>query len=156
MLQWTEQFATGVGHIDHQHQALIDNINQLEMLLVNFSPNKQEYQFMLQLVDFLEFYAKSHFNVEEQCMEAFRCPVHAKNKQAHATFLAFFEEFKTQYQLNGLRREFIETLHAMVSGWIMEHILQVDTQLKICIKGGIAPQNPTVSTSQLTPPASNV
>jgi len=139
MLQWTEQFATGVGHIDHQHQALIDNINRLELLLANSSPSQEEYQFMLQLVDFLEFYAKSHFKVEEQCMESYQCPVHEKNKLAHDHFLTFFNEFKQQCRTNGLRREFIENLHATVSGWIMEHILRVDTQLKPCIKGGIAP-----------------
>ncbi len=139
MLQWTEQFATGIGHIDHQHQALIDNINQLELLLANVSPSQAEYHFMLQLVDFLEFYAKSHFKVEDQCMESFQCPVHGKNKLAHAQFLTFFNEFKNQCQTNGLRREFIEKLHVMVSTWIMEHILRVDTQLKPCIKGGVVP-----------------
>jgi hemerythrin len=155
MLQWTEQFATGVGQIDHQHQALIDNINQLELLLANFSPSPEEYQFMLQLVNFLEFYARSHFHVEEQCMESFQCPIHAKNKQAHATFLAFFTEFKTQCATSGLCREFIENLHVMVSGWIMEHILRVDTQLKACIKGGGAAGKHLAATNHVMPPASN-
>jgi hemerythrin len=136
MLQWTEQFTTGMGHLDYQHQALIDNINRLETLLVSQGSRPEDYLFMMNVVDFLEFYAQSHFKVEEQCMESFRCPVHGKNKQAHAQFLAFFDDFKEQCKLNGFRREFIENLHETVSGWITDHILRVDTQLRPCIKGG--------------------
>ena len=145
MLQWSQQFATGGGHIDHQHQALIDNINRLDLLLANFSPSREEYQFMLQLVDFLEFYAKSHFQAEEQCMESFQCPVHGQNKRAHAQFLIFFNEFKEQCQTNGLRRELVEELHATISVWITDHILRLDTQLRPCIKGGLAPATPQAS-----------
>jgi hemerythrin len=139
MLQWSEQFSTGVGHLDHQHQALIDNINQLETLLVTPNPSREEYQFMLRLLDFLEFYAKNHFAAEEKCMESFRCPIHKENKMAHEKFQGFFTEFQKQCRASGLRKEFIVKLHATVSEWIVDHILQIDLQLKPCIKGNATP-----------------
>jgi hemerythrin len=135
MVQWSDKFTTGSDTLDYQHQTLIDNINQLEKLLLLSHPTREDYEYIIQMVDFLEFYAHAHFKTEEQCMEAFRCPAHAQNKQAHADFMRFFSEFKTHNRAKGFPREIVEELHAVASRWIVEHILQVDTQLRPCMKG---------------------
>ena len=135
MVQWTEEFTTGSSTLDFQHQTLIDNINRLEAMLAICHPTWGDYEAMFEVVDFLEFYADAHFMAEEQCMEAYRCPAHAKNKQAHADFLSFFAEFKAHNKLKGFPRETVVKLHAIASRWITEHILRVDAQLKPCMKG---------------------
>ena len=135
MLQWTEQFETGSYNLDFQHQTLIDNLNDLEKLLAITSPTGEDCKFMLQAVDFLERYADMHFKCEEQCMEFFRCPTHAQNKQAHVDFMGFFQQLKQHEHGRGFPREIVVTLHETIHQWIMDHILHIDTQLRPFIKG---------------------
>ena len=134
MVTWTEQFATGSDKIDLQHRMLINNINHLEQMLSITNPTREECDFLIHLVDFLESYAETHFQFEEQCMERYRCPAHAVNKQAHERFRNFFRDFKARYRAEGFRHEIIVGLHEATSRWIAEHILHVDTQLKPCVK----------------------
>ena len=135
MLQWTEQFATGSTNLDFQHQTLIDTLNDLEKLLAIASPTREDCEFIAHTVGFLEHYADKHFKCEEQCMEFFRCPTHAKNKQAHVDFMAFFQEFKQHHHGQGFPREIVVALHDTIHQWIMDHILHIDTQLRPFIKG---------------------
>jgi hemerythrin len=136
MIIWNAQFKTGSDTIDQQHQILIHNINHLECMLGETSPTKETWAFLINLLDFLECYTRQHFRFEEGCMEQHRCPVHAANKQAHETFLAFFKQFKEDTRRNGIRPDAIRTLHQTISQWIQEHILRVDTQLKPCLNAG--------------------
>jgi len=135
MVRWTEQFTTGSPELDHQHLTLIENINVLEAKLAISHPTRQDFESIISVVDFIELYADAHFKMEERCMEAHRCPAHAKNKQAHADFLKFFHQFKEHNRAKGFSRQIVEQLHAVASKWIEEHILRVDTQLKACVKG---------------------
>ena len=135
MLLWTEQFTTGSRELDYQHQTLIDNINDLEAMLALKSPSRRDCEFMLSAVDFLERYAEKHFACEEHCMEHFRCPCREQNKNAHAEFLTLFQQFKTRNIAEGFPRALLVQLHATMKQWIMEHIFQIDTQLKPFIKG---------------------
>ena len=136
MVLWNEQFLVGSDKLDQQHLMLINNINHLEGMLAITNPNREECEFVIHLVNFLESYADTHFEFEEQCMERYRCPVHKQNQQAHEQFRAFFQHFKERYKAEGFRHELILSLHKTISQWIEQHILHVDTQLKPCIKAG--------------------
>ena len=133
MIVWNEQFKTGSDALDKQHQMLISNINHLEALLTDTNPTRESCEFLIHLVDFLESYAKRHFQDEEECMRLHRCPAHAKNKADHTVFIAFIARFKAEVRYKGLRPESLANLHQSMSQWIQEHILQVDTQLLPCL-----------------------
>ena len=105
MLVWNDRFATGLEAIDKQHKMLIDHINRLEELLTTPQPTRAEIEFAHTLVKFLESYANTHFQFEEQCMESYRCPVHAENKQMHAEFLEFFRRFKDKFKTDGYKAD---------------------------------------------------
>jgi len=135
MVLWNEQFVTGSSTIDQQHRMLITNINHLESMLAGTNPTREEGEFLVHLVDFLEAYADAHFQFEEHCMEKYRCPAHARNKLAHAQFLEFFRQFKERSKAEGFRPDLLRSLHQKLSSWIQDHILQVDTQLRSCLKG---------------------
>jgi hemerythrin len=134
MVQWNERFLTGSSKLDLQHRTLINNINHLEDMLMTTNPTREECEFLIHLVEFLESYADTHFNVEEECMERYRCPAHKRNKEAHEQFRTFFKEFKERYRVEGFRREILLDLYQTLSQWIEGHILAVDTQLRPCIK----------------------
>ena len=134
MVQWNQRFLTGSSMLDQQHHMLINNINHLEDLLMTTNPTRAECEFIIHLVEFLESYADMHFNVEEECMERYRCPAHKNNKEAHEQFRSFFKQFKARYLAEGFRHEILVGLHKTLSRWIEAHILQVDTRLRPCLK----------------------
>ena len=133
MLIWSEKFATGHKTIDEQHKMLFENINRLEGMLVQTNPSREECDFMISLVNYLEDYVGAHFQLEEQCMESYRCPVHQQNKDAHQHFIAFFQKFKHRCEAEGFRMEILQLLHQSVHDWIVQHIMRIDVQLKPCI-----------------------
>lgn len=133
MLIWQKDFETGSVKLDKQHQVLMKNINLLEDLLNTTNPSLKDVKFMVHLVDYLEGYADFHFNSEEDCMDSHRCPVHGLNKQEHERFRGFIRDYKALCKLEGFKPELLRNLHAVMSKWITEHILKIDTQLKPCI-----------------------
>ena len=139
MMEWTEHFATGLPAIDAQHRTLIDNLNRLEPLLTTTNPTREECEFIINLVAYLESYTKTHFRFEEQCMERHRCPAHQKNKEAHENFLRIFQRFQEQYTQEGFRPELLKSLHDTATHWIRDHILHIDVQLRPCLEESAAP-----------------
>src|ERR1039457_6586187 len=103
MILWNDQFTTGSEKIDMQHRLLLTNINHLEELLNITNPSRQDLEFTIILVDFLSAYVDNHFKFEEQCMESYRCPVHAQNKQAHEGFRGYLSDCKTQCEKDDVK-----------------------------------------------------
>ncbi len=134
MITWTKDFETGSPRLDQQHRLLIDNINLLQDLLDNPVPTSQEMEFSTFLVDYLQAYADLHFSAEEQCMEAYRCPVHAFNRQEHQRFRGFIQDYKRLRKTEGFSVDRLRNLHGAMRAWILGHILKIDTQLKSCIQ----------------------
>jgi hemerythrin len=130
MILWTKQFATGSEQLDQQHRMLISNINHLEEMLHTTNPTREECEFVVHLVDFLENYARTHFAQEEDCMAKHRCPAYGRNQQEHKRFLEFFTEYKARCTAEGYSVDVLRTLHEATSSWIKDHILKIDTQLR--------------------------
>jgi hemerythrin len=133
MIMWTTDFETGSPKLDQQHRLLIDHINLLEEQLQSTNPTNEEVAFAIHLVDYLEAYANIHFKTEEDCMEAYRCPAHEKNRQEHGQFRGFIRDYKRLCDIQGFNLELLRNLHNAMGAWIREHILKIDTQLKPCI-----------------------
>jgi len=130
MVIWNQQFATGFEIIDQQHRVLIANVNHLEELLHSTSPTREECEFVVYLVDFLETYANVHFQQEEGCMAKYRCPARAQNMLGHENFLGLFRDYKQRVAAEGFTVDLLRKLHADTSSWINGHILKIDTQLR--------------------------
>jgi hemerythrin len=134
MLLWNEQFATGQATIDGQHQKLFDSINRLEGLVGKTNPTFQDCGFIISLLDYLEDYVVKHFEFEEQCMESYRCPAHRQNREAHQQFIVVFRRLRKQFQFEGFRPEILKQLHEFMEDWIQRHVMQIDVQLKPCLR----------------------
>jgi len=112
---------------------LFDNVNRLEGLLDQTNFNRQEMEFILSIVNFLESYAKEHFKLEEECMNRFNCPVHQINQEAHRHFLVAVETYQNKCRTHGFRLEVLKELHQFMHDWLKHHIMGIDVQLKSCI-----------------------
>lgn len=141
MILWTKEFSTGSAKLDQQHRMLIDNINLLDEQLHTTNPSREELEFTVHLVDYLEAYANIHFKGEEKCMESYRCPAHAHNQQEHERFRGFIRDYKRLCEAEGFRVELLRNLHEVMRSWIVEHILKVDTQLRSCIPPDLQPDS---------------
>ena len=142
MLRWSEQFETGHSLIDTQHKMLITYINRLGGIVRTTNPDRQEAEFILQLIGFMETYIAVHFKQEEVCMDSYKCPAHQTNQEAHRQFLIFFRQFKQRYEAEGFRPDILKELHESSRTWIQQHIMQVDMQLKPCINPPPVPDQP--------------
>ena len=134
MILWTEQFETGSAKLDQQHRLLIDNINLLGEILGDPEPTREELAFAVQVVDYLEAYANIHFQGEEQCMASCRCAANPQNQQEHELFRAFIRDYRRVCGIQGFKVELLKKLHEAMRGWIVQHILKVDTQLRPCLR----------------------
>ena len=133
MLLWTEKFETGHALIDSQHKMLVRYINRLDGLSRITNPSRQEAEFCIQLIGFLDTYITVHFAQEENCMERYNCPAQQENKKAHQDFLQFFQKFKKRFDAEGCRPDIMMELHGACSSWIQQHILKIDCQLTPCL-----------------------
>lgn len=131
MLQWMEEYATGVQLVDIQHRALIQQINRLEAMTMAEKIDPAEVE---RLIGFLGNYIVGHFKFEENCMQRRSCPAYEANKQAHEHFIAEWAKFKQQYDSEGAHGELLQKLLERAQDWIKNHILKIDLQLKATVK----------------------
>lgn len=131
MIMWDDSMTTGVPELDVQHKELLNRFNELVNALAR-GEGREETGKML---DYLQFYAQWHFGREERCMEEYRCPAAAANKEAHRQFLEKFGQLYQQYQDVGVKPQVMHDTFAELEAWIIKHIKRVDTQLAGCVNG---------------------
>jgi hemerythrin len=132
MITWDESMSTGVALIDAQHKMLFQKFNEFSDAI---SQNKAR-EAAAETLDFLQFYATWHFGREEKCMDEYRCPVAAQNKQAHAEFLATFNGFYEQWQAGTINPDLVSKTHQELEKWLVNHVARTDTQLRPCVGKG--------------------
>jgi hemerythrin len=142
MLEWSDQFETGHPLIDAQHRTLIGYINRLEAMSQRTSFTREEFEYFLRFVEFLENYILVHFQCEEDCMNRFRCPAHQENLHSHKEFLDFYRAFVPRLKSKGCGPEAIREIYDYCSNWIRRHILRIDVQLKPCQTPIVEPDEP--------------
>ena len=131
MIVWDEAtMKTGIVIIDLQHKMLFQKFNELTRVLSEVDAERTAGE----LLDFLQFYATWHFEREENCMNEYKCPVAAENKQAHAEFLSTFGQFHTQWKSGNMPPKLVSETHDELEKWLVNHVARVDTQLRSCVK----------------------
>jgi hemerythrin len=133
MITWTESMSTGVALLDAQHKMLFQKFNEFSDAI---SGGVSAQDAAAEILDFLQFYASWHFGREEQCMDEYKCPVAAHNKQAHAEFMVTFNSFYRQWQDKTINSELVKKTHHELETWLINHVSGTDTQLQRC-----APKN---------------
>ena len=125
-LTWTDKFSTNSDEIDKHHQTIINQLNHLQEQMVQ-GKGKEEIG---KTLEFLESYAKMHFEEEEKLMEKYNCPVAALNKDQHAIFLQKVADFRNRYE--SASKDILLTIDVQheLSDWIINHILKVDVKIK--------------------------
>ncbi len=132
-IDWNEAYSVGVAEIDDQHQELIRRVNQL---YASIAAGQGRAEIGATLT-FLGDYATWHFASEEACMAEHHCPIAEVNQKAHTQFVSLFGSLQRRFEHEGPTESLATELQLQISGWIVNHILRVDTQMRPCVARGL-------------------
>jgi hemerythrin len=126
---WTNDLNTGIEVIDHQHQRIVDYINQLDDILEN--KDMDQIQGVLdELVD----YTLSHFTFEESLMEEAGYPFIKAHKKVHELFVRRINNYLQRFKMGeDITEELLHTLKA----WLLNHIRNDDNDYSESIRNNI-------------------
>lgn len=150
-IAWDASLTTGDRFIDEQHTFLIDLVNDLADMIAD----GRAHEDLGSTLPMLQTYVEWHFEWEENCMARARCPMAAINERAHVKFVEMFLAFKDEYYTKGGSEELAARMYRNLTGWLVGHIVKVDTALLHCEEDGKvhdpAVAQPQVEASLLDP-----
>lgn len=129
MLEWKNEYNTGVEVIDQQHKTLFGILRDLNDSYQK--PGSKEQ--VKKTVQYLDDYIKMHFSFEEGCMHASKCPVAQQNKNQHETFIKEYTALRDKLIASDYKEETVKDLSMMIAKWFIKHILSIDIQLNSCM-----------------------
>ncbi|WP_153111790.1 bacteriohemerythrin [Propionivibrio limicola] len=147
LLSWSPEYSIGNDLVDSEHEHLF--------LLVNsFHSHWQEAHdrhTIARLLTLLVAYAETHFQHEEQVMEAAGFPDLEEHRQVHSRMVDTIFALQQSFEDGSLRLE-METMK-FIKSWLLEHILQADYRFRdfLAKKKTVvetAPQPPTAKADE--------
>jgi len=125
-LDWAEHLSVGNELIDAEHRNLIVAVNSVEHAIA--TGNRVE---LSRAFDLLDTYMHIHFRNEERIAEAVKFPF-SQNKLEHRHLLKEMRYMRTELDTkNGVwTEELVKKYSRFLSGWMADHIIKEDMQLK--------------------------
>ena len=124
MLQWKDEYCTGIAPIDEQHKELFSIANRIYDLLKNdLIPDK--YDSIVAIISELQNYTRYHFKTEEDYMQQINYRRFLSQKAAHNEFLAKMDAIDLGKIDNSQNQYLIESLD-FVLDWLAGHIVKAD------------------------------
>jgi adenylate cyclase len=122
-LEWRDDLMTHNPIIDEQHKELFDRIKNL-IMSIGHGELKEE---VTEMIQFLETYVVTHFEIEEMYMQQCDYPHYAIHKAEHTQFIDTFNKIKRDYQADsGGHLYFALRLQQEIVEWLSEHIAKSD------------------------------
>ena len=124
MIQWKDDYCTGIAPIDEQHKELFSIANRIYDLLKNdLIPDK--YDSIVAIISELQNYTRYHFKTEEDYMQQINYRRFLSQKAAHNEFLAKMDAIDLGKIDNSQNQYLIEILD-FVLDWLAGHIVKAD------------------------------
>lgn len=124
LIEWRDEFRTGLASVDHEHESLIELLNELHARL-GAKPEPVEIEAFLG-----EVYARiaAHFALEERQMRVARYDEYADHKRDHDRLLDDIRAIMDR-QVAGGYRGYAEELGRELHDWFVEHFRTKDPRL---------------------------
>jgi hemerythrin len=123
LINWKEEFSVGVAEVDHEHQELIESIN-------NMHRSVQEGVTRKQVIEGLgDIYAQiaAHFALEEKFMRSSHYPAYNSHKADHEALLDDLRDIMDEVEDDG---EFDDRrLSIDLDRWFSDHFQTHDAKL---------------------------
>lgn len=130
MPTWNDSFKIGVTLIDDQHKTLFDAMDAL-YAACSVGKGRQE---VVKTAEFLENYVVKHFADEEVLQKSSAYPKYPEHKKIHEDFIAQVRSLKNDIAQHGPTIVSVAKMNTMLSGWLLNHIKNVDSELAQYVK----------------------
>lgn len=124
LIEWRDEFNTGVAEVDHEHQELIGMINDLHGQLQGGADRDAIAEFLG------EVFAKisAHFALEETVMRKHRYDEYQAHKSEHEALLDDIRDIMDDYEA-GTYEDAGQALATTVRDWFINHFKTKDARL---------------------------
>lgn len=135
LIDWTEEFATGIPEIDAQHRQLVDIVNKFD----EAARRGRGSRIMNEILNDLIGYTQEHFAFEEKFMAEKGFPGLKLHQSQHRQLLQKVERY--QFEFNEERRRVTSEVQDLLKYWLTAHILKEDKAYGPYLRGEVtAPQ----------------
>jgi len=123
LIEWKDEFELGIGAVDSDHRALVEQINGLHDAAMR-NANRQT---LLDALDDIYTRIAAHFALEESLMRSIRYMAFAEHKEDHEILLDDLRDIIAQVEAGGDYCQ--ERLSADLDYWFSAHFHRHDARL---------------------------
>jgi len=136
--EFTKDFLTGIAFIDEEHEHLFELANQTYDLLHDELVT-DKYDKIVDVIEELREYTKTHFAHEEEYMESIDFQHIWSEKRAHKLFVAKLEAIDLK-KVDENQDKYIGDILDFLAKWLTAHIQFADKRISDPSQGGKAPE----------------
>lgn len=134
--QWEEQekfvfskeYYTGIDFVDEEHKELFRIIEDVNHVIKNDYVH-DKYDEIVRLLEELKNYTRYHFQDEEEYMKKIEYEGLEAQRKAHDAFVNRLEELDLE-EIDDNQQQTLEELMEFLTGWLINHILNMDKKIK--------------------------
>lgn len=128
-IEWTADFLIGIAELDHEHRALVRDINRLHRALRTHDEPSRIEETLGEILARMQ----AHFALEESVMREHAYPHYAEHKAEHEALLDTVTSFIVRFETEGARAA--EALEESLDEWIVDHIVTHDRKMSLMVRG---------------------
>lgn len=125
--EFTKDYLTGIDQIDKEHAHLFEIANET-WDLVHDELVTDKYDRIVDLLEELREYTKTHFAHEEEYMLSIGFPHYYSELHQHKTFIKKLEDINLK-ELDASQQEHIEDILDFLAKWLQGHIKGADRRI---------------------------
>ena len=124
LIEWRKEFETGVADVDHEHQELVDLINELHGQLDANAPKETVREFLGEVFARIS----AHFALEETVMRKHKYDEYEAHKAEHEQLLDDLRDIMDDFE-DGTFVDYKTALGSAVRDWFVNHFKTKDARL---------------------------
>lgn len=124
LLEWRQDFETGINDVDHEHRELVELINRLHAELGSDAPDADISAFLGEVFARIS----AHFALEESIMRKHSYDQYEDHKSDHEKLLDDIRDIMDDFDA-GKYRAYDEALANAVRDWFVNHFKTRDARL---------------------------
>lgn len=132
IVQWSDDFKTGVCGVDCQHKALIRMLSGLYAI----AEKTQDREVVAEAASLLADFVAEHFQCEEKTMRDMNYPAYESHKEQHDEFAGRVADIVKHFDETGDNGSLTESVQGYMVPWLIEHFTKTDKEMAAFIAGG--------------------
>lgn len=126
MLNFSEEYCTGVDLIDREHRRLFEILADLNELNSTEAADKSDA--ILDVVEELKDYTVKHFQDEERYMQSIQYEGLAVQQNVHQSFIEKIDSINLE-DMKENQQVYLDVLIDFLANWLINHIMKMDQKI---------------------------